>query len=119
MRDEFMTDRLLIVDDDPDVTMLCERLMRRAGFDAQSAARPLDALRLLRAQHFDLLLLDVRMPEMNGFELLRLARERDPELAILVMTGYGTVDTTVEALHNGAEGLVFKPFESGEKHQPF
>ncbi len=110
-----MADRLLIVDDDPGVTMLCERLMRRAGYDAQSAARPLEALKLLRAQHFDLLLLDVRMPEMNGFELLRLARERDPELAILVMTGHGTVDTAVEALHNGAEGLVLKPFESGEK----
>lgn len=115
IRDKLMTDRLLIVDDDPGVTMLCERLMRRAGYDAQSTARPLEALKLLRAQHFDLLLLDVRMPEMNGFELLRLARERDPELAILVMTGHGTVDTAVEALHNGAEGLVVKPFESGEK----
>jgi signal transduction histidine kinase len=111
-----MTDRILIVDDDPGVVALCERVLAEVGdYDVHSVTRPNDALRRLRAESFDLLLLDIRLPEMNGFELLQLARERDPELAIVVMTGHGTVDTAVEALQHGAEGLMLKPFESASK----
>ncbi|MBI4770491.1 MAG: response regulator, partial [Chloroflexi bacterium] len=101
-----MTDRVLIVDDDEGVATLCQRLLRRAGFEVQSAAHPREALRLLHESRFDLMLLDIRLPEMDGFTLLRLARERDPELAIVIVTGHGTVDTAVAALQHGAEGLV-------------
>ena len=110
-----MPDRILIVDDDLGVATLCERLLKLADYDVESAHRPHDALRMLQARRFDLMLLDIRLPDMNGFELLQLARERDPELAIVIITGHGTVDTAVEALQHGAEGLVLKPFESGDK----
>ncbi len=112
---ESMTDRVLIVDDDEGVATLCQRLLRRAGFEVQSAAHPREALRLLHESRFDLMLLDIRLPEMDGFTLLRLARERDPELAIVIVTGHGTVDTAVAALRHGAEGLVLKPFDSGKQ----
>ncbi|MBI3241592.1 MAG: response regulator [Chloroflexi bacterium] len=110
-----MPDRILIVDDDLGVATLCERLLKLADYDVESAHRPHDALRMLQARRYDLMLLDIRLPDMNGFELLQLARERDPELAIVIITGHGTVDTAVEALQHGAEGLVLKPFESGDK----
>ncbi|MBI5054747.1 MAG: response regulator [Chloroflexi bacterium] len=108
-----MADRILIVDDDPGVVALCERLLTHAGYEVASSMRPQDALRMMRAQHFDLLLLDIRMPEMSGFELMQVARERDPELAIVIITGHGTIETVVQALQIGAEGFVLKPFESG------
>lgn len=108
-----MADKILIVDDDEGVVSLCERLLVQAGYEVLSTTRPQEALRLMRAQRFDLLLLDIRMPEMNGFELMQLARERDPELAIVIITGHGTIETVVQALQLGAEGLVLKPFESG------
>jgi two-component system NtrC family sensor kinase len=108
-----MADQILIVDDDPGVSALCNRILAGAGFEVEVANRPHDALRLLREKNYNLLLLDIRLPEIDGFELLRLARERDPELAIVIITGHGTIDTVVEALQHGAEGLVLKPFESG------
>ncbi len=108
-----MADKILIVDDDLGVSALCNRVLTSAGYDSQVVNRPHDALRLLRENNYDLLLLDIRLPEIDGFELLRLARERDPDLAIVIITGHGTIDTVVEALQHGAEGLVLKPFESG------
>lgn len=108
-----MPDKLLIVDDDLGVSALCNRVLSGAGFDVEVVNRPHDALRLLREKSYNLLLLDIRLPEIDGFELLRLARERDPDLAIVIITGHGTIDTVVEALQHGAEGLVLKPFESG------
>ena len=108
-----MPDKILIVDDDIGVAALCNRVLMNAGYTVEVANRPHDALRLLREQRYDLILLDIRLPEINGFELLQLARERDPEVAIVIITGHGTIDTVVEALQHGAEGLVRKPFESG------
>lgn len=110
-----MTDHLLVVDDDLGVSMLCERVLKGAGYEVEVANRPHDALRLLREKNYDLILLDIRLPEIDGFELLRLARERDPDLAIVIITGHGTIDTVVEALQHGAEGLVLKPFQSGSE----
>lgn len=107
-----MADKILIVDDDLGVAALCNRVLTGAGFVVEVANRPHDALRLLREKDYDLLLLDIRLPEIDGFELLRLARERDPDLAIVIITGHGTIETVVEALQHGAEGLVLKPFES-------
>jgi len=107
-----MADKILIVDDDLGVAALCNRVLTGAGYDAEVANRPQDALRLLREKRYDLILLDIRLPEIDGFELLRLARERDPELAIVIITGHGTIETVVEALQHGAEGLVLKPFAS-------
>src|SRR3990172_5609282 len=107
-----MPDKILIVDDDIGVAALCNRVLMNAGYTVEVANRPHDALRLLREQRYDLILLDIRLPEINGFELLQLARERDPEVAIVIITGHGTIDTVVEALQHGAEGLVLKPFAS-------
>src|SRR3990172_9382206 len=107
-----MADKILIVDDDLGVAALCNRVLTGAGYDAEVANRPQDALRLLREKRYDLILLNIRLPEIDGFELLRLARERDPELAIVIITGHGTIETVVEALQHGAEGLVLKPFAS-------
>ena len=75
-----MADKILIVDDDLGVAALCNRVLTGAGYDAEVANRPQDALRLLREKRYDLILLDIRLPEIDGFELLRLARERDPVL---------------------------------------
>lgn len=108
-----MSDQILIVDDDPGVLAVCRRILDNAGYHTTTASLPQDALRLLRQHRFDLMLVDIRLPEMGGFELMQLARERDPELATVIITGHGTIDTVVEALEHGAEGLVLKPFISG------
>ncbi|GAB4527157.1 MAG: hypothetical protein Fur0018_12700 [Anaerolineales bacterium] len=102
--------QILIVDDEPGIAHLCERLLARAGFGVQAMTNPRRALELLARQTLDLLLVDIRMPGMDGFELMRMARQAQPELAVVIMTGFGTVETAIEALRLGADGLILKPF---------
>jgi response regulator RpfG family c-di-GMP phosphodiesterase len=73
---------------------------------------PLEALQVLEHQKVDLLLSDIRMPIMDGFELVGRAKQLQPEISVLVMTGYGSVEYAIQALHRGVEGLILKPFES-------
>jgi signal transduction histidine kinase/CheY-like chemotaxis protein len=75
---------------------------------------PQEGVRILENQSIDLLLVDIRMPTMDGFELLVLARQQQPNIAVVIMTGYGTVETAVESLHRGADGMILKPFSGAE-----
>jgi signal transduction histidine kinase/FixJ family two-component response regulator len=102
--------RLLIVDDEEALmTALCNTLTVE-GYAATGFTSARAALAQLRERQFDLLLTDLMMPEMNGIGLLHAAREIDPDLAGIVMTGHGTIDTAVEALRGGALDYVLKPF---------
>jgi signal transduction histidine kinase/CheY-like chemotaxis protein len=102
--------RLLVVDDEPGVALLCTRVLERAGFEVASTSIPQEGAALLQQESFDLLLVDIRMPEMDGFELMTFARRHQPNLAVVIMTGFGTVETAIEALRQGADGLILKPF---------
>jgi signal transduction histidine kinase len=105
--------RVLVVDDEPAIVRLCQRFLERAGFEVVTTTEPRAGLELLRKEKFDLLLVDIRMPEIDGFELIAQARQYQPELAVLVMTGFGTVEIAIQALRKGVDGLILKPFESG------
>jgi two-component system NtrC family sensor kinase len=104
-------EKVLVVDDEAGVVLLCERLLKRAGYKVKAFTNPEDALSLLEKDPVDLLLVDIRMPQMDGFEVIAKARNRQPDLAVVVMTGYGTVETAIETLQRGADGLILKPFE--------
>jgi signal transduction histidine kinase/FixJ family two-component response regulator len=102
--------RLLIVDDEEALmTALCNTL-KMEGYAATGFTSARAALAQLRERQFDLLLTDLMMPEMDGIALLHAARQIDPDLVGIVMTGHGTVDTAVEALRGGVLDYVLKPF---------
>jgi two-component system, sensor histidine kinase and response regulator len=109
-----MTDvhaRLLIVDDEAaHLRALCETL-EVEGYVTRGFASARQALTALRPGEHDLLLTDLMMPEMNGIDLANAAREIDPDLASIVMTGYGTIDTAVKAMQGGALDYILKPFK--------
>jgi two-component system NtrC family sensor kinase len=105
---------VLVVDDEPGITRLCHRLLEKANFRVRSVTDPQKGIQFLRKEVVDLLLVDIRMPEIDGFRLIELARKDQPDLAVVVMTGFGTVETAIEALHRGADGLVLKPFTGTE-----
>jgi signal transduction histidine kinase/DNA-binding response OmpR family regulator len=105
---------VLVVDDEPGVIQICQRLLERAGFHVLAITKSSEGLELLEQVHVDLLLVDIRMPDVNGFQVIDQARRRKPDLAVVVMTGFGTVETAIEALRRGADGLILKPFAGAE-----
>jgi PAS domain S-box-containing protein len=103
--------KLLIVDDEPaQMKALCNTL-ENEGYSAAGFTSATAALTALREETFDLLLSDLMMPEMDGIVLLRAAREIDPNLVGIVMTGHGRIDTAVRAMQAGALDYILKPFK--------
>ena len=105
---------LLIVDDERSVREACREVAHSLGFFAQVADSAEQAHRLLDLQAFDAVLLDLRLPGAGGLEVLRRIKERRPEAVVIVVTGYGTVQSAVQAMKNGAYDYVTKPFSVDE-----
>ena len=103
--------RVLIVDDERDMLDVCADVLRKLpDVDLDVETQGQRALDRLAHESFDLLLTDVRMPRVGGLDLVRLARERDPQMAILVFTAYPSVESAVEAMKLGASDYLAKPF---------
>jgi signal transduction histidine kinase/DNA-binding response OmpR family regulator len=105
---------VVILDDEAPIAALCERHLTRAGYTIAAHISPVDALAYLKEHKADLLLVDIRMPQMDGFAVMTEAQKIQPDMSILVMTGYGTVETAIRALRQGVDGLLLKPFEREE-----
>src|SRR3954462_13654305 len=91
-----------------------ERMLRGAGYTVQSAETGEEGLTLARGNAFDVILSDMRMPGISGIDVLQRLREQRVDSAFIVMTGFGTVDTAVEAMKLGAVDFVQKPFYRDE-----
>jgi two-component system response regulator HydG len=100
---------ILVVDDDSANRVTLERLLGREGFDVSPAASGREGLEILRSRSVDLVLTDLKMPGMSGLDLLRAVRTLDPDVEVVVMTAYGTVETAVEAMKDGAYDFLSKP----------
>jgi DNA-binding NtrC family response regulator len=105
---------ILVVDDEPIVVQSLGDWFRHDGYDVDTAANAKEALRLAAAKSYDIALVDIRMPGMDGLELMeRLLRER-PDLTVIIITAYAAVDTAVRALKAGAYDYITKPFDPEE-----
>ena len=105
---------LLIVDDERSIREACREIARSLGFSAYVADSAEQAYHALDTQSFDAVLLDLRLPGAGGLDALRRIKERRPEAVIIVVTGYGTVQSAVQAMKNGAYDYVTKPFSVDE-----
>lgn len=106
---------VLVVDDEPGIALLCKRILSRSDYDVTSETDPRVAIEDLQQKHFDLLVVDIRMPEVDGFDVISRAQMVQPDIAVLVMTGFGTVETAIRALRQGVDGLLLKPFNKSEE----
>jgi DNA-binding NtrC family response regulator len=104
------SERILVVDDEPDMVENCTRVLRRAGYRCLSATDPERALALLESERPDLLLTDLKMPGIDGLELLRRAREIDPTLPVIVITAFATIESAVATIKEGAFDYLPKNF---------
>ena len=105
---------VMLVDDDPASLALLRGILELMGFQVTALERPGEALRRLAEGPVDLLITDLRMPEMSGIELLRAARTTQPELCVLVITGFASEETTAEAFEAGAWDFLLKPINLAE-----
>src|SRR5690242_16253733 len=106
-----MTDRrILVVDDEPDMVENCTRILRRAGYRVLATTDPERALALVESERPDVVLTDLKMPGIDGMELMRRAHELDPTLPIIMITAFGSIESAVAAIKAGAFDYLPKNF---------
>jgi DNA-binding NtrC family response regulator len=103
-------ERVLVVDDEPDLAESCAFFLERAGYDARCASSGEQALAMLEQEPFAVVVSDVRMPRMSGMQLLAAIRARDPDVDVLLLTGYPDLQMAVSAIKQGAFDYLAKPY---------
>jgi signal transduction histidine kinase/CheY-like chemotaxis protein len=106
-----VNERILVVDDDPVVVDLFVTVLDNEGYQVEGVGSGEEASERLTAEQFDVLLADIKMPDLDGLEVLRQAKALDPEIVAVIITGYGTMEAAIKAIQLGAEGFVLKPAE--------
>lgn len=107
-----MAGKILVVDDKKDMLLLFERIIsENTDHEVVVESDPRKAVEQLRAHFFDLVFTDLKMPKLNGIELLEKTKEIQPDASVVVMTAYGTIETAVEATQKGAYDYITKPFK--------
>src|SRR5258707_654216 len=103
---------VLVIDDEADIRESLETLLSIEGYSVDLAQNGTEGLRALESKGYDLVLLDLMMPDRSGMEVLREVRERDTETPIFLITAYGSVEAAVEALKSGANDYFSKPWDN-------
>jgi two-component system response regulator PilR (NtrC family) len=106
--------RILVVDDEPSMRELLDILLRREGHEVFTASNGRKAIEILEREPIDLLISDIKMPDMSGVDVLKAAKMLDPDLIGIMVTAYASVENAVEAMHLGAYDYVSKPFNVEE-----
>jgi two-component system NtrC family response regulator len=105
-------ENILIVDDEKNYPRIIGEILQEEGYTSLTASSGLEALDMLNNEPIDLVLTDVKMPGMNGIQLLEKIKSIKPDIPVIIMTAYGSVEKAVEAMHKGAYTFILKPFEN-------
>lgn len=111
IKEEF---KILIADDDEIARDVIAKLLAREGYAVVPAQDGFEAISRLRTQEFQMVITDLMMPGADGIEVLKYAVRTDPDMAVVILTAYGTLDTTLEAIKEGAYDYLTKPFRTQE-----
>ena len=105
---------ILIVDDEPGIRLMLREILRDTGHQVTAVASGKDALAQLTQTEFDLALIDLHLGDMNGLSVLQALKAQYPDTVVIILTGYASLETAVEALRNGAHNYLFKPCKTVE-----
>jgi YesN/AraC family two-component response regulator len=108
------TVKILVVDDEKIICRGCEKILSDAGYGVKTTLSAKNALDMLKEEAFDIVITDLKMPEMSGTELLKIIKQNYPHISVIVITGYSTVETAIEAMQLGAFDYLPKPFTSDQ-----
>jgi DNA-binding response OmpR family regulator len=106
--------KILVIDDEPVVLNSCRKVLEEDGFDVYLVPSADEALKAMKKEGFDLLLVDVKMPKHDGIYLMQKVKEKWPDVPIIVMSGYPTPDTITDGAKMGADAFIAKPFTPDE-----
>src|SRR5208337_4084174 len=109
-----MMERVLIVDDEEQMRELLAKVLEKNGYQVMTAGDGGQALTLLEKEPMDLVVTDVRMPGLDGMEALKAIKELNPEIVVIIMTAFGSIDQAVQAVKEGAYDYINKPFKIDE-----
>lgn len=104
-----MSEKVLLVDDEQDLLEAMAERMRIRGMDVSTTTSARDALRKTEEGSYDAIVIDLMMPEMDGLEVLKAIKEKNPDLQVILLTGLATVEKSLEAIKLGAMDLMEKP----------
>jgi DNA-binding response OmpR family regulator len=106
--------KILVIDDEPVILNSCRKVLEEDGFDVDLVPSADEALKAMKKEVFDLLLVDVKMPKHDGIYLMQKVKEKWPDVPIIVMSGYPTPDTITDGAKMGADAFIAKPFTPDE-----
>ena len=106
-----MAEQILVVDDEPNMLRLLKTiLMDKTGYEVTTTNNPLEVSKLLQEKPYDLVVSDLKMPLVDGMDLIDIIKKIDPQLPLIIITAYGTLETAEEAVQKGAYDFITKPF---------
>ncbi len=106
-----MNESILIVDDDTEVRKLLSSVLEDEGYSVETVENGKEAFRASEKSHFDVALIDIKLPDMDGTELLNRLKRRQPKMVKIVITGFPTLENAIKTVNEGADGYVLKPFD--------
>ena len=107
-------EKILIIDDEDIILRLSTDILTKADYEVRTTSDGYEGVKLLENERFDLLLTDIKMPDIDGIEVIRRVRTNNKEIPIIVITAHGTLDVAIDALRLGAHGFLLKPFAPAE-----
>ena len=106
-----MNENILVVDDDTGIRKVLSSILSEEGYFVQTVENGKQAIRALEKTRFDLALIDIKLPDMEGTELLQRLKEKQPHIVMIIITGFPTLENAMETVNEGANGYVLKPFD--------
>jgi len=106
-----MSERILVIDDEPNMLRLLKTVITdKTDYEVATTNNSLEVPKLLQDEHFDLVITDLKMPLVDGMDVIEITKRTDPNIPIIIITAYGTIETAEEAVQKGAYDFITKPF---------
>ena len=106
-----MNENILVVDDDTELKKVLSSILSEAGYAVETVENGKQAIRVSEKKRFDLALIDIKLPDMEGTELLHRLKEKQPHIVMIIITGFPTLENAMETVNEGADGYILKPFD--------
>jgi len=107
-----LNESILVVDDDVDVRKSLSSILSKEGYSVETVENGKQATKISEKSRFDIALIDVKLPDMEGTELLHRLKENQPRMIRIVITGFPTLENAMETINEGADGYILKPFDT-------